>query len=119
VLGYGQPAQALLAMLILPMEATCPPGKWGDMVSTVLTPVGCWGLHLSGNQGKTQRELSGKHSQVSLFPLSPKCKAEQSSLTSFCRQQSFFFGVTNSKMGNLWNYSCFPYTSTHVSQEKG
>lgn len=60
------------------------------VLSTVPTPLGCWGLHLFGNQGKTQRELNGKYSQVPLFPLPLKCKAEQSSITFFSIHQSSF-----------------------------
>lgn len=56
------------------------------VLSTVSAPLGC----LFGNQGKAQKELSGKYSQVPLFPLPLKGKAEQSPLTFFCIQQSFF-----------------------------
>lgn len=60
------------------------------MFSAVPTSLDCWGLHHFGNQGKTQVELSGKYSQVPLFPLPLKCKAEQSSLAFFCIQQRSF-----------------------------
>lgn len=53
-----------------------------------------------------------------LTPFSPKIKSWTVTSYFLLHPPELFFAVKKSKMGNVWNYNCFPYTAAHGSLEK-